>query len=118
MDEILLNRIPNSWIKQSYVQGFDCGSINKDKSVNMFERTEIAESSYEGVVEPFYKEPNRSDSNRDGLSSKMRGESAPSTTYPKMSKSSDKHIKRYVDHPLDVSKHTCIIHGTGHSSDS
>ena len=47
--------MPNSWSKQDYVQGFDCDSTTCNKSVNIFERTEIAESIYEGVVEPYYK---------------------------------------------------------------
>ena len=32
----------------------------------MFEHMEIAESIYEGVVEPSYKKPTRSDANRTG----------------------------------------------------
>ena len=46
----------------------------------------------------------------------MRGESALSTTYSNMSERSDKFRKRYVDHPKDISKLTCLIHGPGHSS--
>ena len=53
-NEIILNRTPNSWSKQAYVQGFDCESILK-KAVNMFEHIEIAESIYKGVLEPSYK---------------------------------------------------------------
>ena len=34
----------------------------------MFERTEIAESIYEGVVEPSYKKPTSEESNRAGHS--------------------------------------------------
>ena len=36
--------MPNSWSKQAYIQGLDCESITFNKSVNMFERMEIAES--------------------------------------------------------------------------
>ena len=54
LNEILLNGIPNSWYKQVYVQGFDFESISLKKAVNMFERMEIAESIYKGVVEPSY----------------------------------------------------------------
>ena len=46
--------MPNSWYRQAYVQGFDCECITFKKSVNMFERMEIAESIYEGVVEHSY----------------------------------------------------------------
>ena len=47
--------MPNSWSKWAYVQGFECEYINFKKVVNMFKRMEIAESIYEGVVEPSYK---------------------------------------------------------------
>ena len=55
LNEILLNSMPNSWIKQAYVQGFYWKSITFKTSVNVFDRMEIAESIYEGVVEPSYK---------------------------------------------------------------
>ena len=42
--------MPNSWYKQSYVQGFDYESIKFKKAANMFERMEITESIYEGAV--------------------------------------------------------------------
>ena len=38
LNDILLNRMPNSWSKQAYVQGFDCETISFKKFVNMFER--------------------------------------------------------------------------------
>ena len=50
LKQILLNSMPISWSKQAYIQRFDCESITFKKYVNMFERTEIAESIYEGVV--------------------------------------------------------------------
>ena len=37
------------------MQGFDCEFITLKKAVNMFERMYIAESIYECVVEPSYK---------------------------------------------------------------
>ena len=46
LNKILLNSIPNLWIKHAHVQVFDCEFITK-KAVNMFERTEILESIYE-----------------------------------------------------------------------
>ena len=46
--------MPNSWSKQAYVQGFYCKSISFLKAVKIFERMEIAEIIYEGVVTPFY----------------------------------------------------------------
>ena len=52
LNEVLLNSIPNSWYIQAYIQGFDGESITFKKSVNIFERMEISESIYEGVVEP------------------------------------------------------------------
>ena len=38
--------MPNSWIKQAYVQGFYCESITVLKSVDMFERVDIPEYIY------------------------------------------------------------------------
>ena len=52
LNRILLNIMPNSWSKQSYIQGFDCKSITFKNDVNIFEHMKIAESMYEGVVEP------------------------------------------------------------------
>ena len=54
LNEILLNSIPNSWSKQAYVQGFNCETISFKKSVNLFERMEISESIYEGVLKSSY----------------------------------------------------------------
>ena len=54
LNEILLNSMYTSQSKQSYVQGFDCGSILFKKAVNMFQHKEIAESIYGGVVEASY----------------------------------------------------------------
>ena len=50
LNEILLKSMNNSRRRQNYVHSFDCESITKNKYVKMFERTEIAESIYEGVV--------------------------------------------------------------------
>ena len=50
LNEILLNSMPNSWSKQAYVQGFDWRYISLKKSINLFERMEIAESIYDSVV--------------------------------------------------------------------
>ena len=47
----------------------------------------------------------------------MRVEAASSTTYSDTSESSDKRIKRYLDHPKYRYKLTCLIHGHGNSSD-
>ena len=55
LNYILLNNIPTSCIRQAHVQGFDCEIISFVLAVNMFERMEIAESIYESVVEPSYK---------------------------------------------------------------
>ena len=54
LNDILLNGMPNSWSEQVCVQGFNCESIYFKNSLNMFERMEIAESIYEGVVTPSY----------------------------------------------------------------
>ena len=55
INEILLNSMPNRWSKQAHVQRFDCDYINFKKDTNMFEYMDIAESIYEGLVEPYYK---------------------------------------------------------------
>ena len=68
--------MPNSWIKQAHVQGFDCEYITQKKDVNMFERMDISESKYEGVVEPFYKKTTSEDANRAGHIRLKRGEDA------------------------------------------
>ena len=85
-------------------------------SVNIFERMEIAEYIYEGVLEPSYKKPTRTDARRAGQSRKMRRETALSNTQSEMSESSDKRRKSYVDHPKDRSKKTFLIHDPGHLS--
>ena len=55
LNGILLNSMPNSWSKQAYVKGFDWKSITLKKSVNVFERMDIAEYIYKSVVEYYYK---------------------------------------------------------------
>ena len=55
INNILLNSMPNSWCKQASVLRFYCESTLILKYVNMFQRMEIAESIYEGVVTPSYK---------------------------------------------------------------
>ena len=46
--------MPNSCSKKAYVQVLDCESISFKKFVKMFERMEVAESIYGGLVEPYY----------------------------------------------------------------
>ena len=82
----------------------------------MFYRMEIAESIYEGVVEPSYKKPTRADANHAGHSRHKGGEAASSWTPPEKGESAGKCRKRHVDSPTGKSK-SCIIHGPGHSSD-
>ena len=89
--------MPNIWSKQAYVQGFDFESITFKKSVNMFERMEISESIYKGVLEPSYKKHIREDSNRAGHSRQNRVELAFSWTLPKNGESNGKRRKRHVD---------------------
>ena len=74
LDIIMLNIMPNSWSKQAYIQGFYCELISLKKYVNTFDRMEIAESIYEGVLEPSYKKYTRADINRAGHIKKYRGE--------------------------------------------
>ena len=65
----------------------------------MFERMEIAESIYYGVVEPSYKEPTWAYANRAGHSRQKRGEVASSWTRLKKGESAGKRRKRHVDSP-------------------
>ena len=44
----------NIWSKQAYVKGFYYEYITSKIALNMFERMEIIESIYDGVVEPSY----------------------------------------------------------------
>ena len=73
------------------MQEYDCESITIKKYVNMFERIELSEYIYEGILEP-----------------------SP-TTYSKTSECSYNHRKRYVHHNKDRSQLSCLIHGPGHS---
>ena len=82
----------------------------------MFERMEIAEYIYEGVVENSYKIPTREDTNCYSHSRKKREFPTSSKTYSETNKSSVKLRKRYVDHLKYRPKLTCLIHGPGHSS--
>ena len=65
----------------------------------MFERMEIAESIYEGVVEPSYKKPTQEDANRADHSRQNRGEATSSWTRPEKGDISGKRRKRHVDSP-------------------
>ena len=82
----------------------------------MFERMEIQESIYEGIMEPSHKKPTRADANCAGLSRKMIGESALSNIYPETSESPGKHRKWYVYNPKYILKLSCLIHGSRYSS--
>ena len=53
LNEIFLISVPNGWRKQAFIQDFYCKTITL-KYVNMFERMEIDEIIYEGVVEISY----------------------------------------------------------------
>ena len=52
LNKILLNSVPDSWSKQARVRGYYCKSITFKDTGNIFERMEIAESIFKGVVEP------------------------------------------------------------------
>ena len=57
LNKILLNIMPNIWSRQAYAQVLYCESISF-KIPSMFERTEIAERIYKGVVTPSYLKTN------------------------------------------------------------
>ena len=50
LKKILLNSMPTIWSIKAYIQNFYCEYITFKKYVNVFERMEISESIYEGVV--------------------------------------------------------------------
>ena len=79
----------------------------------MIERLETEEDFYDSVVEPSYK-TNWADDNHAGHRRKMREEVTLPNTYTDMSESAGRRRKRYLYHPKDRSKTTCIIHGPGH----
>ena len=82
----------------------------------MFERVEISEYIYEGVVEPSYKKTIRADTNCADHSRQKRGESTLSWNRPEKGEIADKRRKRHVDSPTGKSK-ICLIHGPGHSTE-
>ena len=90
LNEILLNSMLNSWYKQTCVQAFDGESITFKRVVNMFERMEIAESIYKGVVESSYKKPTRAYANCVGHIRQKRGEAASAWTCPEKVESAGK----------------------------
>ena len=113
LNEILINGMRNIWIKQAYLQGFDCKYINFNKSVNMFERMKILEYIYEGSIDPDYKKSTREDVTRAGhIRKKIRASAFPHN-YSEMSERYGNPRKINVDHPKGDSK-TCLIHGPGH----
>ena len=109
LNEIILNNMTNIWSKQAYLQGFDCEYITLQISISMFERMDISESIYKGVVEPSYKKTTWADTNHGIHSRKKRGESASSWNLPDMSESAGNLRKRHVDIPSGKLK-TCLIH--------
>ena len=54
-NQIIFHRIQNGWVRQAYVQRLNFESVAFKKSINMFERMEIDENIYEGVLETHYK---------------------------------------------------------------
>ena len=77
---------------------------------------EIAEIIYEVSVEPSYK-INRVDSKRAGNIRQIRVVAASSKSYSEVVNHSGNLNQRYVDHSIDKSKLTCLIHGNFHSSE-
>ena len=82
----------------------------------MFERMEISESINEGVVEPSYKKPTRTEPNRYNHSMHDRREASLSWTFTEKCAITGKCRKIHVDILIGRSK-TCLIHVPGHSSD-
>ena len=78
----------------------------------MIERMEIAESIYEGVVEPSYKKLTWADANPAGKIRYKRVEFALSWTRLEKGKSAGKRRKQHVDISTGKLKN-CLIHGPG-----
>ena len=74
-NEIIMYIIPNIWGKHKSVQGFDFEAV-LFKKINIFKWMQIAESIYEGVMEPSYKNTSVK-SNRAVHRRKTRGRSVP-----------------------------------------
>ena len=89
--------MPNSWPTQARVQVFYCEFNNVEKSVNMFERMEISDSIYEGVVEPSNKKITLRDTNSSTHRRQKIVEAASSWTPAKKGESAGKRRKRHVD---------------------
>ena len=82
----------------------------------MFERMDIAESIYEVLLKPSYKQFTRADDIYAGHSRKKGSEAVLSHIYSAISETSDKHRKRYVDNPKSESI-PYLAPIPGHSSD-
>ena len=48
--EIILHAVPNSWVKQTYIQGWDFERIPYKETCTSFEPMNIVEANYEGVA--------------------------------------------------------------------
>ena len=112
----MLNSITITCSKHAYVQCFEFDSINIQRTVNMFERMEIAEYIYEGVLELSYKKYTGLDATCSGQIRYKRGEPASLHTYFTMNERAENHREGYVCHSKGESK-TCLIQGPRNSSD-
>ena len=79
------------------MQGFGCESILFKKAISVFGSMEIAESIYEGVVEPSYKKYTWAYSKRYGHIRNKRGGATSSEARPVTVESTGKRRKLYVD---------------------
>ena len=50
LNETILYIMPNSWIRQVYVQGVDFESVAFQEATDMFEQIEVSEYIYECLV--------------------------------------------------------------------
>ena len=83
----------------------------------MFERLEISENIYEGIVNPPCKKATREEATSAGHIMNMRGRYIPSNSYPYMGGRTVKRNKMYVDRPIVKLQLICLICGHGHSSE-
>ena len=55
LDENISHSTTDGWIRLEYVQGFYFEVVTFKQSIKMFEKIEIADNIFEGILDPYYK---------------------------------------------------------------
>ena len=117
LNDIILHAVPNSWVKKSYLQGWDFEMKTYKETCATFEQLEIAEKFYGGGKPS--QTPTRAYAKDGGHVSKLKGGEDALPTNPKKGRSGKRKTKN-AGHPSDAltgDKKTCMLHGPGHSSE-